>query len=213
MMIRSILAAGAAVVALIGFNMADAHAQVSVISPGSAISSNLLPCTVGASGHDAAGNAVALTAGHCMMVAGSDVYAGGRHVGKFANWPADWKPFGTTIGHDWAVIQLDSDVLIGWGTPDGAQITDIAAPPASGPLDKYGRTTRTTHGTVTGLDGNTISATNLGLWGDSGGPAYVGTSLVGITDAINTSAGGTLYSGVLSDIDARGGVGVGFHLG
>lgn len=146
--------------------LASASPAVTV-GPGTAISTPL-PCTVGFVWPGGR----ALTAGHCMLGAGTDVYSGIRHVGKFVQRGAG----------DWALIQLDADVLISHTTPDGHEISSIAAvsPAVGSSISKYGSATHTTSGVVTDVSASTITASLCAFAGDSGGPAYIGSELVGV---------------------------------
>ncbi|MEU6558948.1 hypothetical protein [Nocardia nova] len=190
------------------------------VGPGTAILSPL-PCTIATSGHDAAGHAVALTAGHCMLAQGSDVFVGPFKIGHYASWTSKWALLQSDSTSDWAVIQLDPDIRMDQTIPGGVPIRSFGTNPVAGPLTKFGTTTRTTHGTVGEMTDNVIHTTITSLWGDSGGPAYVGNSLVGLTSAIDLasiSAGlGTLFSGIdgiLSEINSRPDiVGYGFTIG
>ncbi len=208
----------------VGYEAGTAGAQSSYlisVGPGTAILSPL-PCTIATTGHDAAGHTVALTAGHCMLIPGSDVFVGPFKIGHFASWTDEWAPLQSDSTDDWAIIQLDPGIRIDKTMPGGATISALGTNPVAGPLTKFGTTTRTTRGTVSEMTHNVIHATNNSLLGDSGGPAYVGKTLVGITSAIDLSAisaadSGTLFSGIdgiLSDINSHPGiVGYGFSIG
>ncbi|MEV5652952.1 hypothetical protein AB0L57_32275 [Nocardia sp. NPDC052254] len=200
---------------------ADAQsADLITVGPGTAILSPL-PCTIATTGHDAAGNTVALTAGHCMLIPGSDVFVGPIKIGHYASWTSNWALLQSDSSTDWAIIQLDPDIRTDKMIPGGATITTLGTNPAAGPLTKFGTTTRTTQGTVNETTNNVIHATNTSLWGDSGGPAYIDHALVGLTSAIDLSSLSsgidTLFSGIdgiLSDLDSRPGiVGYGFSIG
>lgn len=210
-MIRSILAIGAAVIALTGFAMGDVHASTPiVVGPGTTIYSDPLPCTIAAAGHDDAGNPVALTAGHCDLGQPEVFNAFGQHIGRFTVRSDSWGD----ISDDWAIIALDPGVQLSTVTPDGAAITSLGTNPAVGSaVTKFGQTTRTTTGTVSSLADNVIHATAFAFNGDSGGPAYQGGALVGLVSAMNTATfpTGTLFSGIdgiLADLSRHGG----FHL-
>lgn len=208
------LLAGAAAALMIPTGMAHAS-DTTVVGPGTTIFPSVpLPCTIAAVGHNDAGENVALTAGHCWVSSPNVYNRDGRYIGRFTQRAAQWG----NLQDDWALITLDPGVTEGWFTPDGQLISSIGTDPQPGQgLTKFGQTTRTTTGTVTALDGNVIHASTIAFNGDSGGPAYQGSALVGLVSAMDTSpqtlsaGGGTLFSGIdgiMADIAQHGG----FHL-
>ncbi|MFI7189668.1 trypsin-like peptidase domain-containing protein [Nocardia nova] len=213
--IATALLAGAVVLAAPAVAPADSPSRV--VGPGTSLGL----CTITAAGHDAAGNAVALTAGHCMFSPGQSVVAPaiGR-IGHYASWTSKWALLQSDSTSDWAVIALRPGLDISTMAPNGAVIDHVGAVPAPGSrLDKYGSTTRSTSGVVDSVTDNVIHTSVPGLNGDSGSPAYQGTGLVGIDSQINptTPAGPFWFSGiegVLAEINSRPGiVGYGFRIG
>ncbi|MEO3787345.1 hypothetical protein ABGB12_28800 [Actinocorallia sp. B10E7] len=124
---------------------------------------------------------------------------------------------GGVAGPDYAVIKFDPAKVTPTNTvnsPSGSvTITSLGARPAVGTrLCKMGHRTGKTCGIVTAHGpasiGRFISliATN---GGDSGGPVVDGTTLVGNLWGF---PGHTSIEFIISDMNARGGVGAGFHL-
>ncbi|MET8778760.1 trypsin-like serine protease [Nocardia sp. NPDC004654] len=186
-----------------------------VVGPGTSIG----VCTIASVGTDKHGNLVALTAGHCMRVPNQRVSVGGRDVGYFAAWSSKWPSelFREDAQLDYAVIQLDPKVVKPTNlTPAGRRVDRITPyPDPSQLLCKYGQVTEHTCGNMLERDGNAVRSWQLVFPGDSGGPAYAGSGLVGIASSINlmriwAPIQFTGISGVLADLAAQGGVGAGF---
>lgn len=124
---------------------------------------------------------------------------------------------GGVAGPDYAVIKFDPAKVTPTNTvnsPSGSvTITSLGARPAVGTrLCKMGHRTGKTCGNVVGHGPASIGrftsaiATN---GGDSGGPVVDGTTLVGNLWGF---PGHTSIEFIISDMNARGGVGAGFHL-
>jgi hypothetical protein len=173
-------------------------------------------CTLTAIGHDATGQLVGLTAGHCgspgsRVVAESDPNAG--QIGTFAY--ADHNEL------DYAVIVFDPSRVIPERRVGPVTITNVGAP-ANFPdiVCKQGRTTGNTCGVAWGdvFDSKTDTWTQLCVVeGDSGAPIMRGDTLVGMVNAYLAVAClgpevGTSISAVLRDIDAHHLPGAGFRL-
>lgn len=191
---------------------ADDHV---VVGPGTSIGT----CTIASVGTDNHGNLVALTAGHCMRVPHEGVSVGGRQVGNFAAWSSTWPSelFREDAQLDYAVIKLDPEVVTPTNfTPEGHRVDRITPyPDPRQLLCKYGQVTEHTCGKVLERDRNAVRSWQLVFPGDSGGPAYVGSALVGIASSINllrvwAPVQFTGIGGVLADLAAQGGVGAGF---
>lgn len=209
----------AAAVALIGGGAGVAVAAPPVtLGGGSGItlgndSEEIYDCTLTTIGHDGAGRLVGLTAAHCgdpgmTVKAEYDVAAG-------------------TVGHvvftnealDYAVIQFDAGKVTPVNRVGNVTITGVGAPAAFPNLAcKEGRTTGNTCGVVWGdVFGAQETWTQVCvIEGDSGAPLVVGTTLVAMVNAylgapcIGPEVG-TNIDVILADINARGGVGSGFH--
>ncbi|MGV9818131.1 serine protease [Nocardia xishanensis] len=171
-------------------------------------------CTLTTIGHDAAGRLVGLTAGHCSA-AGDSITADANRdagvVGAFAYTNADM---------DYAVIEFDADRVVPVNRVGNTTITDLGGPAQFPDIAcKQGYTT----GQTCGLAYGDVFQTNNWAWtqicvlpGDSGAPVVVGTTLVGMVNGylyvpcLGPQLGGNMAA-IIDDIDARGGVGAGFH--
>lgn len=175
---------------------------------------NMFECTLTTVGHDGAGRLVGLTAGHCGD-AGASVAAeadrGFGEIGRFAysNNQLDYAVIEFTPGRIIPVNRIGNVTITGVGGP--AQFPTIVC--------KEGRTT----GNTCGITWGDVFQTNTETWtqmcvveGDSGAPVVVGSTLVGMVNAYLAVACfgpevGTNMSSIMNDINARGGVGSGFH--
>ncbi len=201
--------------ALLGTGTATAQAGPPVIGGGSGIViDNAFECTLTTVGHDGAGRLVGLTAGHCGT-AGATVSAevdqGYGEIGRFAysNNELDYAVIEFTPGRIIPVNRIGNVSITGVGGP--AQFPTIVC--------KEGRTT----GNTCGITWGDVFQTNTETWsqmcvieGDSGAPVVVGSTLVGMVNAYLAMACvgpevGTNMNSIMDDINARGGVGAGFH--
>ncbi|MFD4458403.1 S1 family peptidase [Nocardia sp. NPDC058480] len=206
------LALGAA---LLGTGAAHAQAGPPVIGGGSGIViDNAFECTVTTVGHDGAGRLVGLTAGHCGdagATVSAEVDRGYGEIGRFVHSDAelDYAVIEFTPGRITPVNRIGNVTITGIGGP--AQFPTIVC--------KEGRTT----GNTCGITWGDVFATNTETWsqmcvveGDSGAPVVVGSTLVGMVNAYLALACvgpevGTNMNSIMDDINARGGVGTGFH--
>ncbi|MFC4123895.1 serine protease [Nocardia rhizosphaerae] len=203
--------------ALLGTGAGTSQAQPGppVIGGGSGIViDDMFECTVTTVGHDGAGRLVGLTAGHCGD-AGSTVTAeidrGFGQIGRFAysNYELDYAVIEFTPGRIIPVNRIGNVSITGLGGP--AQFPTIVC--------KEGRTT----GNTCGITWGDVFQTNTETWsqmcvveGDSGAPVVVGSTLVGMVNAYLAVAClgpevGTNMNSIMADINARGGVGAGYH--
>lgn len=203
--------------ALLGTGAGASQAQPGppVLGGGSGIViDSMFECTLTTVGHDGAGRLVGLTAGHCGD-AGASVAAeadrGFGEIGRFAysNNQLDYAVIEFTPGRIIPVNRIGNVSITGVGGP--AQFPTIVC--------KEGRTT----GNTCGITWGDVFQTNTETWtqmcvveGDSGAPVVVGSTLVGMVNAYLAVACfgpevGTNMSSIMNDINARGGVGSGFH--
>lgn len=203
--------------ALLGTGAGASQAQPGppVLGGGSGIViDDMFECTLTTVGHDGAGRLVGLTAGHCGD-AGASVAAeadrGFGEIGRFAysNNQLDYAVIEFTPGRIIPVNRIGNVTITGVGGP--AQFPTIVC--------KEGRTT----GNTCGITWGDVFQTNTETWtqmcvveGDSGAPVVVGSTLVGMVNAYLAVACfgpevGTNMSSIMNDINARGGVGSGFH--
>ncbi|MFF3566326.1 hypothetical protein [Nocardia jiangxiensis] len=215
---RRTIAAIAAVIILTGLGVGTAHARNSTPEVGPGTSIGL--CTITTAGHDARGNAVALTAGHCMFSRGQEVYALGiGKIGHFAAWSSKWAPLQSDGSDDWAVIELDRGVGISVKAPNGTVLDHFGTPQVDRRMSKYGQITGTTTGTIAVIANNILKSGTASLIGDSGAPAYQGTGIVGLMSVITLGAPASLFwysgiDGILRELNSRPGViGYGFTIG
>ncbi len=178
-------------------------------------------CTTAVAGYDAAGNAVAVTAGHC----GSP----GDEVSS-----AD-DPEGTVIGTFERAGAVDNGIIL---LNENAQVTNSyngvsinqlggAAPADFGEVCKTGITTGTSCGPVFATSGAQFATHVCASHGDSGAPVYAGGRLVGVLSGglsalptcqhplqgpLHSPALSTSWDSVGAEMDAAGGVGAGFRL-
>lgn len=209
------IAAGIMLTAL-GIGAANARSSIPVVGPGTSIGL----CTITTAGHDAQGNAVALTAGHCMLSHGQSVYAPGiGKIGYYSTWSSKWTPLQSDGSDDWAVIALDRGVGVSVVAPNGVVLDHFGTPVVGTELSKYGQITGTTTGTLAMIANNVLKSCANSSVGDSGGPAYQGTGIVGLMSVITprTPASPFWYSGItgiLNELNSRSGVvGYGFRIG
>lgn len=175
-------------------------------------------CTAAVAGYDAAGNAVAITAGHCG-VAGDEVRSGDD-------------PDGTLIGtyvrggaQDNGIILLNGNARV-TNTYNNASLSTLGGG-APTTVCKTGITTGTSCGPAVMQVGDDLVTHLCAAHGDSGAPVYAGNRLVGVLSgglssvpACVTPLQGAAHSpvfvsawdSVAAEMDAAGGVGAGFHL-
>ncbi|MBT2270662.1 S1 family peptidase [Rhodococcus qingshengii] len=183
-------------------------------------------CTLAVVGTDNSGNKVAISAAHCVSVEGANYVPDGspiyswtpnngprEHIGTIAyrSWngtgypvPASQSNNPGAFGTDYVVIKLNNDAVLTSNGP-GVRIDGLGSSNPSGVMCKDGQSTGVTCGWITGQNATRIF--NLGLIGpgDSGGPAYQGTNIVGYNRSWN---GGTFeyvkFSAVLAEINSPG---------
>lgn len=178
-------------------------------------------CTTTAAGYDAAGNAVAVTAGHCG-VAGDEVRS------------AD-DPEGTVIGTfqrsgavDNGIILLNANARL-TSSYNAAVLSSLGGPlPGEGSqVCKTGIATGTTCGPLVLTTGSGFAMHVCSSHGDSGAPVYAGGRLVGLLSggfagvpSCRTPLQGPVHSPVMAvtwdavaaEMNAAGGVGAGFRM-
>lgn len=180
-------------------------------------------CTLGVAGYDSAGRKVGITAGHCG--------APGDMVISADSWKLG--PSGTVVysqpGSDYSVIEFGSNAQLS-RSYNGVTINELGGVAATGEmLCKMGVATGYTCGVNWQQQGRKITSQVCATAGDSGGPLLVGDRMVGMVSrgilpfyelACHTPLQGPLFmptvgtsvEGVLSDLNANGGVGAGFRL-
>lgn len=178
-------------------------------------------CTASVAGYDAAGNAVAITAGHCGNP-GDEV--------KSADDPEE-----TVIGTYERTGAVDNGIIL---LNDNAQVSNSyndvtlsglggVAPGNFGEVCKTGITTGTSCGPVFAESGSQFATQVCASHGDSGAPVYAGNRLVGVLNGglaalpscqhplqgpVHSPVMTTYWGTVANEMDANGGVGAGFHL-
>ncbi|HIW91338.1 MAG TPA: S1 family peptidase [Candidatus Corynebacterium avicola] len=178
-------------------------------------------CTAAVAGYDSAGNAVAVTAGHCGSP-GDEVTS------------AD-DPDGTVIGTFERAGSVDNGIIL---LNENAQVSNSyndvsvsqlggAVPSDLGQVCKTGITTGTSCGPVLGTSGAQFGSQVCASQGDSGAPVYTDGRLVGVLSGglsalpscqhpaqgpLHSPALSTSWDNVAAEMDAAGGVGAGFHL-
>ncbi|AEQ06130.2 S1 family peptidase [Corynebacterium pseudotuberculosis] len=215
------------------FNSPDVPAEslaaekrgISLYGPGTPVyvGKNSL-CTVAATGHDSAGRAVAITAGHCGAV--------GQSVESADSWRIG--PSGTVALRgdrlDYSVIELGSNAEV-TNAYNGIRVNSVGGhnPNTGETACKQGIATGHSCGHIWNKDALTSMSQICARQGDSGAPVIVGDRVVGIVKrgAINNQAlachtpwQGPLFmptistnmDAVLADINAKKGVGAGFTL-
>ncbi|PLW00156.1 S1 family peptidase [Corynebacterium ulcerans] len=181
-------------------------------------------CTVAATGHDAAGRAVAITAGHCGAV--------GQSVESADSWRIG--PSGTVAVRgehlDYSVIELGSNAQV-TNEYNGIRVNSVGGhnPNAGETACKQGVATGHSCGHIWTKDARTSMSQICARQGDSGAPVIVGDRVVGIIKrgAINNQAlachtpwQGPMFmptistnmDAVIADINAKNGVGAGFKI-
>lgn len=142
-------------------------------------------CTSGFNAQNPGGEAVVLTAGHCVKAGVSNWTAGGSELGSITdyNYPrADWSAITPVSG--WSMPNAVQ-------TADGVQqISAWSTPRVGGPVCKVGATSGTTCGSVTAVDVTVnygdgviygLAQTNVHAQeGDSGGSVYDGSTAVAL---------------------------------
>lgn len=192
-----------------------------LVGPSTPISVGDGICTTAVSGYDAAGNKVAITAGHCGKE-GDPVYSlDAPSAGRIGTYVRGGQP-------DYGVIKLDDDVQL-TNHYGAVTINQLGGPvPANNTqLCKTGITTGTTCGPKTGMEGAMIVAKMCGSNGDSGAPIYTDGRLVGIVNGglgllpscvtplqgdFHAPTAGADWNVIQQDLNANGGVGAGFRL-
>ncbi|NLV79003.1 MAG: serine protease [Rhodococcus sp.] len=212
------LVLAAAVALIAGGSGVAAAAPPVTLGGGSGItlgngSEDIFDCTLTTIGYDGAGRLVGLTAGHCgdpgmTVKAEYDIDAG--TVGRIVS---------TNDSLDYAVIQFDAAKVVPVNRVGNVTITGVGAP-ADFPniACKEGRTTGNTCGVVWGdvFGAQETWSQVCVVEGDSGAPLVVGTTLVAMVNAYLMAPCigpevGTNIDVIFDDINARGGVGSGFH--
>lgn len=175
-------------------------------------------CTLGVVGTDMYGNKVAITAAHCasqgwnMANDGAPIYRmapGGprQQIGTIAyrSWNGTGYPSNTNWGTDYLVIKLNNDAILSSNGP-GVRIDGVGAANPGGIHCKDGVGTGVRCGFITDNTPPTrFISTAITGGGDSGGPAYQGTQIIGF----NNSSAGLLfsfvkYSAVMNEINSPG---------
>ncbi|MGY0500445.1 serine protease [Nocardia sp. FBN12] len=171
-------------------------------------------CTLTTIGYDGAGQLVGFTAAHCAaegagVSAEADPGAGPVGTVAFTNPDYDYAVITFDAGLVNPVNQVGATAITGVGLP--AQFPAVAC--------KEGRTTGQTCGLVYGdvFGGASWTLTQICvIVGDSGAPVVVGNTLVAIVNGyiavpcLGPQVGAN-FTRILDDVNARGGVGVGFH--
>lgn len=173
-------------------------------------------CTLSTIGWDGAGRLVGFTAGHCAtagagmgVAAEADPEAGSVGTIASVSNDLDYAVIGFDAGSVNPVNRVGSTSITGVGLP--AQFPAFAC--------KEGRTTGQTCGLVYGdvFGGNSWTLTQICvISGDSGAPVVVGSTLVAIVNGyiavpcLGPQVGAN-FSLILQDVNARGGIGAGFH--
>ncbi|WP_082393027.1 hypothetical protein [Nocardia arizonensis] len=227
------LAAAAAVVAGLGAALAGVAqaAPAKVVLGGSSgiVFDNNSACSLTAIGYDGAGRLVGLTAGHCAptgarLGAEQGLEAGVVGVVAYSD---------NGEGLDFAVLLFDPEKVTPVRNVGATTINGIGAPPGPGTtVCSNGRTSGPGCGVVWGnLDDSVTVNQACSKPGDSGGPVTVGDQLVGMNQGRLTglagigfdlpcaSAANPIHSPaffapidvILAAVNARGGVGAGFH--
>ncbi|ADG98511.1 putative peptidase S1 family protein [Segniliparus rotundus DSM 44985] len=175
-----------------------------------------LACTLTAIGHDADGNIVGLTAGHCGDLKDSVISEVAQEAGSLgivAKKRSD---------PDIAVIQFNPNRVIPTATTGNLKITGLSRelPPPQSWVCKLGRTTGWACGPLVKTSKNKHISSMCVAKGDSGAPVVIGGTLVGmLNEYVNQYfldlpcaryEGGTNIGAVLDSIGP--GVGEGFEL-
>lgn len=164
-------------------------------------------CSLGFNGTDAAGDAVNITAGHCVANAANAGTPDADIVYDLSKDTILGDRFGT-IAHsvtddvtDFAVIRIDDDAdrfrnnLIRVPGASPLAIDGTADPVVGAPVCKSGRRSGYRCGTITSTDlvidlgyrvSHTFASNICSIGGDSGGPLVTGTRALGITSISNS---------------------------
>ncbi|CAB0740829.1 hypothetical protein FRC0135_00633 [Corynebacterium diphtheriae] len=181
-------------------------------------------CTVGASGYDAEGRKVAITAGHCGNV--------GDAVSSADSWQVG--PSGTVVAKgsnlDYAVVELGSNAQV------TQRYNNVSVNAVGGPMPVTGNTackqgvaTGFSCGLVWNHDHRTTASQVCAMQGDSGAPMLVGDRVVGIINGgivpnvnypCTTPWQGPFFvptistnmDAIVSDLNSKKSVGHGFRL-
>lgn len=166
-------------------------------------------CTMAVVGTDRYGNKVGISAAHCVSIQGANYAADGAPVYRWTpnNGPREqigtiahrsWNGVGYPVqqsnsntpgafGIDWVVIKLRDDAFLTSNGP-GVRIDGVGSSNPGGIMCKDGQSTGVTCGLITGQNADRIfNLATIGP-GDSGGPAYQGTQIVGINRSWNGSS-------------------------
>lgn len=175
-------------------------------------------CTLTTIGHDKTGELVGFTAAHC----------GGPGAQVIAEGSEDRVPVGTVVAVngdlDYAVIKFDPATVTPIPNFAGFVINGIGPDPSPGqPICTQGGATGFNCGYVKFGGRPDIIAANMPSWqlGDNGAPITVDAQLVGMTRKgftgligppphLSTHISFELFSAILDDVNANGGLGAGF---
>lgn len=152
-------------------------------------------CTAAFTADDTEGNHVAVTSGHCIKTLGDYVYRHGAPTSTVmssdksyrasATSTVDYGTFQTAMTNNVAphtTIEADDNTL-----SSTFRITSVEAPLRGMPVCSYGSTSGWRCGIITRVEETFfVVAGLLTDNGDSGGGAYYGNSVVGITSAANS---------------------------
>lgn len=179
-------------------------------------------CTITATGTDAEGRKLAITAGHCGQVGDAVMSADSWRVGAT----------GTVVArgtkYDYAVIELGSNTEV-TNTYNGITASKVGNQQAGTVACKQGVATGNTCGVVWMSDVALNPTQICAMRGDSGAPVLQGNTVVGMVDggmfpdqrlSCSTPLQGALhmptvtvnFKQIVDDLDARRGVGAGFQL-
>ena len=163
-------------------------------------------CTMAVVGTDRYGNKVGISAAHCVSIQGANYAPDGAPVYRWTPNNAPREQIGTiahrswngtgypvqqansnnvgAFGIDWVVIKLRDDAILTSNGP-GVRIDGVGSSNPGGVMCKDGQSTGVTCGWITGQTGDRIFNLAVIGPGDSGGPAYQGTKIVGMSRSWN----------------------------
>jgi hypothetical protein len=186
-------------------------------------------CTVAAVGNDAAGNMVAITAGHCyapqsiahLPVRLSDTVNGtGQQIGTYetlTSYPQGQTTLPVDSRLDYSIIKLDPNVVqLTNVAPNGTKFDhlNLNVPQVGQQMCKYGQVSGYTCASIASFSNNTIHSGATIIPGDSGGGVIIDGGFAGINSAINPfinpTSQFTSMIGVMDDLTARGPSTVGY---
>ena len=194
----------------------DARPSV-VVGPSTPLIVGPSVCTATAAGYDAAGNAVAVTAGHCG--------APGDQVSSADDPDGTYERSGSV---DNGIILLNENARV-TNTYNDVSLSELGGPlPGDfGDVCKTGITTGTSCGPVFATADTQFAMHLCASHGDSGAPVYVGGRLVGVLSGgladlpscqhpaqgpVHSPVTGVGWDVVTAEMDYAGGVGAGVHL-